>query len=87
MRENCLKINEKTLIYILDICEIENKVLMVSIDKQNKNIRVCTLNYWKGNIKPSVLIIDVLRIKHSTALWENSFDTITKYQGSWTLGD
>ena len=85
MRENCLKINEETLIYILDICEIEN-VLMVSIDKQNKNIRVSTLNYWKENIKPSVLIIDVLRIKHSTALWENSFVTITKYQESWTLG-
>lgn len=85
MRENCLKINEETLIYILDMCEIEN-VLIVSIDKQNKNIRVSTLNYWKENIKQSVLIIDVLRIKHAAAPRENSFDTITMYQGSWILG-
>lgn len=49
MRENYLKRNEETLMYILDICEIENEVLMVSIDKQNKNVRVSTLNYWKEN--------------------------------------
>lgn len=49
MRENYLKRNEETLIYILNICDLENEVLMVSIDKRKKNVRVSTLNYWKEN--------------------------------------
>lgn len=51
MRENYLKRNEETLIYILNICDLENEVLMMSIDKRNKNVRVSTLNHWKGNNK------------------------------------